>query len=181
MVHPSAFVNPPQRDRLHPPQRPNPNQNTPRRAHQTPTQRLFLGLSLTPTPLPYQTSPTRPNPPRRMIRSSRALQPPPAATTRPPQRSAAATNRSSPARASARALPPTAASGSSTVVLVLRAHRMWVCPKFWTRCRRELIHSIPVVVHPDFHHVGPVCDVPLGPKLRYRSTLYSLQTAVSTV
>ena len=25
-----------------------------------------------------------------------------------------------------------------TVVLVLRAHRMWVCPKFWTRCAGRL-------------------------------------------
>ena len=31
----------------------------------------------------------------------------------------------------------------------------------------ELLHSILIVVHPDFHQVCPVCDVPLGPKLRY--------------
>ena len=70
-------------------------------------------------------------------------------------------------------------SYTCTVALVLRAHRMWVCPKFWTRCRRELTHSILLVVHPDFHQVCPVFDVPLGPKLRQindtdRNTLASV-------
>ncbi len=40
-------------------------------------------------------------------------------------------------------------------------------PEVLDQLCRELLHSILIVVHPDFHQVCPVCDVPLGPKLRY--------------
>ena len=40
-------------------------------------------------------------------------------------------------------------------------------PEVLDQLCRDLIHSIIIVVHPDFHQVFPVCDVPLGPKLRY--------------
>ena len=45
---------------------------------------------------------------------------------------------------------------------------MWGVPEVLDQLCRDLIHSIIIVVHPDFHQVFPVCDVPLGPKLRYR-------------
>ena len=54
-----------------------------------------------------------------------------------------------------------------TVVLVIRAHRMWGVPEVLDQLCRGLINGIIIVVHPDFHQVCPVCDVPLGPKLRY--------------
>jgi hypothetical protein len=46
---------------------------------------------------------------------------------------------------------------------------MWGVPEVLDQLCSDLIHSIIIVVHPDFHQVFPVhvCDVPLGPKLRY--------------